>query len=472
MPDTSPHYSNPYTDTAGTTTDLASTDRPASERVTEAREYRKGKKTGKELMKMQVISLSDGSIVGQVLDVIYNPNQGRLIAVTIPVGGSFLGGGKTLLLRTEDMHSLGEDAIIVKDPNAAREVDRSAKDFGDEAGEAVLGKRLMTDDGSFLGSIVDVLIDRESRRITAYEVGGGLWHDLMKGQTDVPVEHISSIGADVVIVPASVKNTIHEVSGGLVGTAQIAGEKLTDAKDAAATKIEEARTVVAEKIEDKEIDYAIGKVAGSDVTTDAGHCIVRTGDPITESHVQQALAAGKMHQLAMAAGKAHAADLYDTAREKASAGVDTLREKAGDAQEAFKDKQGDLLIGKTAGRDVTFADNTTLVTTGTVITEEHVMAARAAGKLGDLTTAVGADALAHAKESAAAKYDETKESLAQRKAESDARHAEDQARQAALHPTAGGTVINAETVIVQPSGTSTGTTDISTTDPSSSTRVL
>ncbi len=439
-------FSNPYTNTAtnvesntlattstGTLhTGAASTglERPASERVEEAKNYREGKKTGKQLIGMPIISLSDGAEVGTVHDVIYNPGQGRLIAVTSSVGAGLFGGGRTLLLRTEDMHALGEDAIVVKDSNAVREIDRAAKDFGDEAGIAVLGKRLMTDDGSFLGKIDDVLIDRESRRLTAYEVSGGLWHSLMRGQTDVPVEHITSIGADVVIVPASVKTMVHEVTGGLIGTAQVAGEKAAAVKDSAAEKIADARTAAAERIEDKEIDYSIGKVAGSDVTTDSGTTIVRTGETITESHVQQALAANKIHALALAAGKAHAADLYDSAKEKAAAGVDSL-----------KDKQGEMLVGKTVGRDVTFTDGGLLIANGSTIEETHVSAAKQAGKLGDLTAAVAADRVNAAKEGASAKYDEFKEKREQ-----------DAAQQSALQtsqPSSGGTIINAETVIVQ-----------------------
>lgn len=476
MPDTTPHYSNPYTDAAGAANE--STDRPASERVGEAKSVREGKKTGKEMMKMPVISLSDGATLGEVLDVIYNPTQGRLIAVTIPVGGGLFGGGKTLLLRTEDIFSIGQDAITVKDPNAAREVDRSAKDFGNEAGEAVIGKRLMTEDGSFLGNVVDVLIDRESRRIVAYEVSGGTWNDLMRGQTDVPVEHITSIGTDVVIVPTSVKDHVDEVSGGLIGTAQVAGEKLTDVKDAAAERIGEVRTVVSEKVEDKEIDYAIGKVAGSDVRDDAGHFIVHTGETITEAHVQQALAANKMHALTISAGRAHAADLYDAAKEKTAAGVEVLKEKAGDAQEAFKDKQAEFLVGKTAGRDVTKTDGSVFVHGGAVITEADVATAREDGRLAELTAAVGTQALTDAKDAVVEKYDEAKASYAEGKAESD-REAALQASNAPVStPTAPApttsttapTVIHADTVIVQPTAP-TGTTEVYT-DPTATPRVL
>lgn len=422
-------------------TGLATPDRPASERVADAKSMRDDKKTGKQLIGMPVIALSDGTEVGQIHDVIYNSKEGRLIGVTIPIAGGFFGGGKTLLLRTEQMFAMGEDAVTIQSASGLEEISRKADEFGDEAGIAVLGKRLMTDDGTFLGKIVDVLIDRTTRRITAYEVSGGLWGDLMRGQTDVPIEHITAVGNDVVIVPASVKSLIEETTGGLIGHAQLAAEKAGDVRSAAA-----------EKLEDEEIRYSLGKVAAHDVTDDANEPIVRQGDTITEAHIQRALAANKIHALAVAAGRQHAMELGHAASE-------TIKERASAAQEAFKDKQGELLVGKTAGREVVSDEGLIIVPAGATITELHVVAAREAGKLGDLTTAVGADALSTARDKAAVTIDNAKQSLDERRADADARHADEiYSTPAPLTTGTPQTIIHADTVIVQDPNAAVATT--------------
>ncbi|MER3495704.1 MAG: hypothetical protein C4320_02095 [Armatimonadota bacterium] len=404
------------------------TERPATERVAAAKSMREGKKTGKQLIGTPVISLDDGTEIGQVHDVIFNARQGNLVGVTIPVGGGFFGGGKTLLLRSAGIFALGEDAITVQNSNVLEEISRKIEEFGDEAGEPVLGKRLMTDDGSFLGRIDDILVDRTTRKVVAYEVSGGLWNDLMRGQTDVPIEHITAIGRDVVIVPAAIKDMVQETTGGLIGQAQIAAEKVND-----------ARTAASEKIEDKEIDYSLGKVAGHDVTDDNNSIIVRQGETITEQHIQRALATNKVHALAIAAGRQHAMEIGQSATE-------TVKEKVGSAQESLKDKQGEMLVGKTVGRDVLLENGMPLITAGSTITEAQVATAREAGKLGDLTTAVVASALNSAKETVGEKYDAAKESLDQRRAEADV-------NKPVLNAPATGTVIQADTVIVQESGT-------------------
>ena len=367
--------------------------------------------TGKQLIGMSVISLADGEIQGQIHDVIYNPLQGRLVGFTVTRGGGFLSRGETFYLAADNVRAVGEDAVTVESARALSAVEGSVSDAAEDAGQPVLGKRLMTEGGKFLGNIDDVLIDRQSRRVVAYEVSGGLWHDMMKGQTDIPVEHITSIGHDVVIVPEFVEAQVEETTGGLVAAAEAAQEKAAEIKETASEKIEEARTSAAVAIENKEADYARGKVAGRAVFLDDANTLplVREGEIITDAHVTQAVAAGKMHALAAAAGYAHASDIAQSAREKAGDLADAARAKAADLSEAAKDKQGDVLVGKTTGRAVVSDTGLLLVPDNHVVTEADVFAARAGGKLGDLSAAIGASYVEDARERASAAYDSAKE---------------------------------------------------------------
>lgn len=379
-------------------------DTPAA-RATAAAEFRRDKKTGKALLGMPIISLTNGEKIGEVHSVVYSAREGRLLYVTIPHGGGLFGGGNTLKLRVEDFHSLGEDAITVQDGSKLIELDRNVKDVESEAGEDILGKRLMTDDGSFLGTIDDVLIDRHSRKLVAYEISGGLWRDITRGQSDIPIDFVGTIGKDVVIVPAHVKEQALIDNGGLSGVLSSAQEKIDD-----------GRTRASLAIEDKEADYAVGRVAADDVSTEDGTVIVRKGETITEEHVQHAMLTERMHALAIVAGKGQAGDLVDAAKAKAA-----------DLGEAAQNKQAEMLVGKTTGRDV-FADDANtvvMIPAGTLLETHHVEAARTAGKLGAVTTAVGANAFDTAKEKAAGAYDSAKERVG------DAKDSYDERREAA-----------------------------------------
>ncbi|RYG33978.1 hypothetical protein EON81_16780, partial [bacterium] len=334
-------------------------------RAEAAAEYRAGRKTGKGLIGMEVITLDNGEKKGTVHDVIYSAQQGRLLYLTVPVGGGLFGGGKTLLLDAQNIRSIGNDAITVDSSLSLVEQERDVKKVAEESGDVIIGKKIMTEDGDNLGSVVDVLIDASDYKIVAYEVSGGIWSDLMRGQTDVPSSNVVSVGKDVIVVPNSVKADVERPSGGLLGFTSSAQEK----------------------IEEKEADYALGKVSGSDVTFEDGMYLVRKGDRITEEHVRNAMLGGKIHALAAAAGFHQAGEAWDATKVKATELGEATKVKASELGEKVQEKQGDLLIGRTAGRSVVDETGMTIVPEAKVIDQLDVDKARAAGKLNDLTMA-------------------------------------------------------------------------------------
>ncbi len=373
-----------------TTTTAVSHDDPAARSAAIAR-FREGKATGKELIGKTVVALANGKEVGHVHDVVYNPIEGRLVGFTIPHGGGLFSKGDTYWLAAEDVRSIGTDALVIEDASVLRAYAESADEVAEQAGQAVLGKKLMTEDGTFLGGIDDVLVDRDSRRVVAYEVSGGLFQDMMKGQNDVPVNHIISIGQDVVVVPSFVKDNVEAASGGLTAVAHTAREKF-----------DHARTETAEAIEKKEADYALGKVAGRDVFINDANTIplARTGETITAATIAQAIPAGKMHALALAAGYTQAGGAFDAAKAK-----------AGELGAAAKDRYADTLVGKTTGRAVLLDNGTVLIPGSHVVTDADAENARAAGKLDDLSAAIAAFAMDTTKDKIAQAYDGAKDSV-------------------------------------------------------------
>lgn len=381
-------------------------DTTAHERSAQVNEYRKGRKTAKQLIGMPIFSLTEGANQGEVHDVVYSPREARLIGFTVVKNAGFFSRGETRYLTAENIHAIGEDAVVIQDATHLQDyAGKDVNDFAKEAGEPVIGKRLLTDDGTFLGAIDDVLIERDNRKVVAYEVSGGVWQDMMKGQTDVPVDNIISIGEDVVIVPASVKAMVQEAKGGLSAVASAAGEKAGELKDTASEKLAAARTETSEYVDDKEADYARGKTAGETVLDDAGNILVPIGTMITDADIANARAAGRLHALAASAGKTQGGDFVDTVKEKFAAGVDAVKVKTGELVDSAKDKQGDSLVGKITGKAVLRDDGTTLVLANHVITQADSDAAQAAGKLGALTAAVITESVDNAKDSAARAYD-------------------------------------------------------------------
>lgn len=378
------------------------------ERAAQIIKNRKGLCTGKSLIGKPIIALNDGTEIGQTHDVVYNPRDGRLIGFTLLQGASLFNRGDTYWLPAEEIHALGEDAVTIQTAEHVIRVEGDVNAYAAQAGDHVLGKRLMTEDGKFLGAIDDVLIERTSKNVTAYEVSGGVFQDMYKGQTDVPIKTITSIGHDVVIVPTFAWEMVEEPRGGLVAVTAAAQAKATEMGHEAAAGVATIRTQAAESIERKEAEYALGKKAGRGVMDEANLPIVLTGQTITSGHIQHAIVAGKMHALAASAGYDQAGDVVAAGKEKAGDLTDSAKVKLAQAGDAIEDKHGEMLLGKTTGRVVFSETGMPLIPANHVITEADVIVARAASKLDDLTLAVGAAVLDAGKEHVAAAYDTTR----------------------------------------------------------------
>ena len=373
------------------------TDLQPHEKAALVNEQRKGRATGKQLIGKPVISLQDGKEQGQTHDVIYNAQQGRLVGFTMLKNAGLFAKGDTFYLAAADIYALGEDAITIQTGDGLQKIDGDVNEIAAQAGSRVLGKRLMTEDGKFLGAIDDVLIDRKTLNVVAYEVSGGVFQDLMRGQSDVPINHIVSIGEDVVVVPPFVAEQTEDAKGGLAAVASATSVKATELGHEAALGFATARTQASEAIERKEIEYTIGKEAAREVRDDAGNILASPGQFITQTIVDRAVAAGKMHALAASVVAAQASDAGDSIKAKASA----LNEQA-------KSKIGDYLVGKTTGRAVLMDNGAVLVPAGHVITQVDADAAQAAGKLDDLSAAVGQASVDAAKTSVGNAYDSAK----------------------------------------------------------------
>lgn len=373
-------------------------DNVATHQSMDINEIKKRSSTGKHLIGLPVIALDNGERQGDIHDVVYNPLQGKLVGFVVQRGGGLFSSGEAFWLAPEQIHALGEDAVTIDNAAMLRPAQGSVSEVEEDAGEPVLGKRLMTEGGKFLGNVDDVFVERSTFRVVAYEVSGGLWQDMMRGQTAVPVDHVLSIGADVAIVPDFVQQQIDQPTGGLLGATESAKEKLG-----------QARTEVATAIENKEADYVRGKTAGRELRDDTGNLIVGAGETIGDTHIQRAVAAGKMHALATAAGQAQASGIAERVKEGAANAGTAVREKAADLGEAAQDKQAELLIGKTTGRPVLADSGVPLVPANHVVAATDVAIARAAGKLNDLTAAVGTAAFDSVKDRAGDVYDNAKE---------------------------------------------------------------
>lgn len=148
----------------------------------------------KQLKGIAIVSVAAGEKLGVVDDVILDTQELRLAALRLTSGG---------LLHKEHQYvpisairSIGTDAVMVGEATAIQATPgerASGYHSLDEIGKL----KVVTADGTYLGTLATVHLDPSSRQLTEFEINTGLLHTNKR----IPAESVTSIGADVMVVP-------------------------------------------------------------------------------------------------------------------------------------------------------------------------------------------------------------------------------------------------------------------------------
>lgn len=172
-----------------------------------------------ELEKRPVVTMA-GDDVAQIKDIVYAAGGGQVGGFTLAGRGLFAGPLKTSLAWTS-VASLGSDAVMIADENSLESTDavlnRSASSGG--SGSNVLGSRVLTDAGTDLGKVIDVIIEVSQGGsgqcdVVGYEIEAS--EALGTHGTDVliPLPDTIAVSGEHLIVPASAKDFVgHDLAG-------------------------------------------------------------------------------------------------------------------------------------------------------------------------------------------------------------------------------------------------------------------
>jgi uncharacterized protein YrrD len=152
-----------------------------------------------------VISLADGSTLGTIDHVYFDPERLAVVGFTFHKGGLF-GGGTSGLVETTDVHAFGPDAVTITDISVVQNdlaVETRRGDLLDL--EDLLKRPVMTDSGTRLGHVAAIQFGDASHRLTAIDVvatGSG-------EQCRIAADEIQAIGDELIIVadPSAVTAT-------------------------------------------------------------------------------------------------------------------------------------------------------------------------------------------------------------------------------------------------------------------------
>ncbi len=124
-------------------------------------------KTG-DLKGLPVTALSDNDKVGTVDEVLLDLRLQHVVGFIVKRG--LLGPHATL--RRDDAVAIDTTGMRVADPSALKDEDERAEPENAVPFDRVKGIQVITESGTSLGTIADVHLDSDVRRVTAYVLAG------------------------------------------------------------------------------------------------------------------------------------------------------------------------------------------------------------------------------------------------------------------------------------------------------------
>ncbi len=165
-----------------------------------------------EIIKLPVVTLA-GEDIAQVKDVVYAANGGQLGGFTLN-GRGLLAGPLHVALPWAAVTGLGPDALIIPGDDVLTPIEAL---FGDTtsggAPADVLGSQVLTDTGTALGVVVDVIIEvtdggESQADVVGYEIDpvDGLSHG--RSRLLIPLPDTLSASGEHLMVPAAARDFV------------------------------------------------------------------------------------------------------------------------------------------------------------------------------------------------------------------------------------------------------------------------
>lgn len=167
--------------------------------------------TGKDVRGLPVVSVLEGEDVADVRDVIYSPEAGRLVGLTLNKRG-FLSGRHPDVLPADSIQAIGRHAVMVKDEGQLATPDEAPSEVADPATERnVIGNDVLTEGGVSLGRVQDVVVLVGSRGdVVGYQIertAGGTGY--------IPLPAQLAVSGDALVLPDETEQFVRDDLVGL-----------------------------------------------------------------------------------------------------------------------------------------------------------------------------------------------------------------------------------------------------------------
>ena len=237
------------------------------------------KKT-QEIIGLPVFSIVDGRKIGQVKDLLINPEEGKVDYIMVS-NGSWYVGARVLSYRS--VAGIGEHAVTTESETLLTHISETANANNLlERNIEIKGSRVLTNRGNLIGVISEYEIDESSGRITRLE------YKTIEDENKIEVinsDQVLTYGGDVIVVRQDADDTI-ETSQETAATSE--EENLTN------NLVESDGTTL---FKQRQREFIMGKKVTQDIKDNDGQVIIGEGTVINQDIIKLAEAKDKFLEL-------------------------------------------------------------------------------------------------------------------------------------------------------------------------------
>lgn len=230
-------------------------------------------KKSQEIIGLPVFSIVDGRKIGQVKDLVINPEEGKVDFIMVS-NGSWYVGARVLPYRA--VMGVGEHAVTTESENLLTNINETAHANSLlERNIEVKGNRVLTNKGNLIGVINEYEVEEETGKIVKLQY--------KTAQDETKVEFIDAAqvltyGADVVVIKENPDNS-SPVTPGPTGES------------------ESAETDSASYFKQKQREFLMGKKLVQDIKDVSGQVIIAEGTVVDEDIIKLAENSGRFVEL-------------------------------------------------------------------------------------------------------------------------------------------------------------------------------
>lgn len=162
--------------------------------------------TARQIHGLPVVTMRSGEDVAEVRDVIYDPDAGALVGLTLNKRGYFSGRHPSVL-PVGSIHAIGKDAVMIEDPSSLTAPQDAPQEVAaPPPGRDVLGDEVLTEGGARLGVVHDLVLLVGTRgEVVGYEI-----ERPDGGHAYVPLSAQLAVSGDALVVPDAVDQFLRE----------------------------------------------------------------------------------------------------------------------------------------------------------------------------------------------------------------------------------------------------------------------